>query len=165
MRYITTIEYEGKKISVKVTNKELEGNFELPKFLKKVRELRGHSLQNTHMLTDYPEWDCEGYENGTKRIPKEYLRCFAFPYRLPMKLAQLGYDPEQDAKSKLAENLRKLRLENELPQIIVAAELGVARSTYACYETGKNEPDIYTLIKIADYYRVSLDYLVGRYSK
>ena len=165
MRYIATIKNEDKSVTVKVTNKDLSGTFVLPSFLKKVRELKGHTIQTTHMLTDFPTSDCESYENGTRRIPKAYLKSFVIPYKLPMKIAQLGYDPKKETTSELAENLKKLRLEHELPQIAVACDLGIARSTYACYETGKNEPDIYTLVKIADYYKVSLDYLVGRYSK
>lgn len=163
MRYNATIKYEDKTITLKVTNKELSGSFDLPIFLKKVRETRKHTIKQTHLMTDFETADCEGYENGSLRIPNDYLRCFAYAYKLPMKLKQLGYDPEKDAKSKLAQRLKELRIQNEMSQIMVACDLGIARSTYACYESGKNEPDVYMLVKIADYYRVSLDYLVGRY--
>lgn len=163
MRYNATIRYEGAEVTIKVTNKELEGSFELKEFLKKVRETRNHNIIATHMMTDYPTDECEAFESGEMRIPKDYLKCFARSYGLPMKLAQLGYDPEQETKSKLAQRLKELRLQHELSQMMVAFDLGVARSTYACYESGKNEPDIYTLVRIADYYKVSLDYLVGRF--
>lgn len=163
MRYNATIKYEDRTVTIKVTNSELSGEFELKEFLKKVRETRNHVIQQTHMMTDYPTEECEAFESGAMRIPKHYLKCFARPYGLPMKLAQVGYDPEQETKSKLAQRLKELRLQHEVPQILVACELGIARSTYACYESGKNEPDIYTLVRIADYYKVSLDYLVGRY--
>ncbi|MDO8226139.1 helix-turn-helix domain-containing protein [Bacillus cabrialesii] len=42
----------------------------------------------------------------------------------------------------------------------VAKALGIARSTYGAYEQGKREPDHATLIKIADYYGVTIDYLL-----
>lgn len=163
MRYNATIKYENKSVTVKVTNKELECTMQLPEFLKRVRKTRGHTVQSTHLLTDYPTEDCLKYEEGKERIPRNYLKCFLNAYRLPMRIAQLGYEPERETKSKIAQRLVELRLQNEVSQIIVACELNIARSTYACYETGKNTPDIYTLIKIADYYKVSLDYLVGRY--
>lgn len=163
MRYNATIKYEDKTVTIKVTNKILEGTFDLPEFLKLVRNSRNHTIQITHMLTDFETQDCEDYETGKQRIPKDYLKCFAPRYGLPMKISQLGYDEEEETKSKLAIRLKELRLSHVIPQKIFANEIGVARSTYACYETGKNEPDIYTLIKIADYYKVSLDYLVGRY--
>lgn len=162
MQYKTTILYENKKVEIKTTNKALEGKFSLPDFLKAVRIARNHDIIQTHLLTDYAKKDCEEFETGKQRIPRHYLKCFATPYRIPMKIAQLGYVPKEETKNKLAERLKELRLNHEVPQIIFAAELGIARSTYASYETGRNEPDIHTLIKIADYYKVSLDYLVGR---
>lgn len=163
MSYNATIKYEGKTVNIKVTLKALEGNHELPDFLKLVRETRGHTIQITHMLTDYLSENVKAYEEGTQRIPQEYLKCFARPYKIPMKISHLGYIPKEDIKNVLASRIKQLRLDNEIPQVIVACELGIARSTYAGYEIGKNEPDIYTLVKIADYYKVSLDYLVGRY--
>lgn len=162
MRYNTTIKYNGNSVTIKVTNNALSGSFELPEFLKAVRISRNHSLINTHLLTDFPTEECEAFENGTEPIPKLYLRCFALPYKLPMKISHLGYDPKSDSKSRLANRLKEERLSHEIPQTIFAAEIGVARSTYAGYETGKSVPDIYTLIKIADYYQVSVDYLLGR---
>ena len=134
----------------------------LPDFLKAVRETRGHTIQQTHLLTDYYTKDCESYENGKERIPKNYLRCFVVPYKIPKKLIHLGYDPEENRKNILATRIKNLRIENEIPQIIFAHEIDVARATYAAYESGRNEPDLKTLIKIADYYHVSLDYLAGR---
>ncbi|MED4820206.1 helix-turn-helix domain-containing protein [Bacillus atrophaeus] len=47
----------------------------------------------------------------------------------------------------------------------VAKALGIARSTYGAYEQGKREPDHATLIKIADYYDVTIDYLLRDESK
>lgn len=162
MRYEATVRYEGKSVTFKVTNQILQGRFELKDFLKSVRESRNHCIQTVHLMTDFGSDECEDYETGRKRIPEEYLRCFATAYHLPMKLVYLGYNQEKETKSKLAQRLKELRLQHELPQIAAAFDLDISRSTYAGYETGKNEPDIYTLIKIADYYKVSLDYLVGR---
>ena len=55
-----------------------------------------------------------------------------------------------------------MRNEKQFTQVEVAMMIGVARTTYAGYETGQNEPDIKTLIALADIYKVSLDYLVNR---
>lgn len=41
----------------------------------------------------------------------------------------------------------------------VAKELGITRATYANYEAGKTQPDFDILLKIANYFNVSLDYL------
>lgn len=62
----------------------------------------------------------------------------------------------------LAINLKQLRGKHKLTQEEFAVKLGIARSTYSGYETGKTEPDNETLQKIADYFEVSTDYLLGR---
>lgn len=63
------------------------------------------------------------------------------------------------------ENLKLLRTQNKLKQDVIASSLNIPRSTYQSYEYGVAEPDIKTLIKIADYFDVSLDYLCGRQNK
>lgn len=45
-------------------------------------------------------------------------------------------------------------------QTEVAKDIGVARATYGAYEQDKREPDLMTLEKLANYYEVSIDYLV-----
>ena len=57
--------------------------------------------------------------------------------------------------------LRSLRLQIGLNQTDFAKAIGVSRSTIGMYETGKREPDFETLELIADYFNVSLDYLMG----
>lgn len=62
----------------------------------------------------------------------------------------------------LVKKLSELRTQNNLTQEDVAAVLGVARTTYAMYEQGNREMDYELLLKLADHYKVSLDYLFGR---
>jgi transcriptional regulator with XRE-family HTH domain len=62
----------------------------------------------------------------------------------------------------LPERLRSERKKRKLTQEEMADRLGIARSTYSGYETGKTEPDFDTLEKIANYLEVSYDYLLGR---
>lgn len=64
---------------------------------------------------------------------------------------------------KLQSMLKKEREEKKLTQKEIAKILNIKQQTYNNYETGKRTPDIEMLIKIADYYKVSLDYLTGRY--
>lgn len=59
-------------------------------------------------------------------------------------------------------NLIKLRKENNLTQKELAEKLYLTQNGYSSYENGRTEPNIETLCKIADFYNVSLDYLVGR---
>lgn len=58
--------------------------------------------------------------------------------------------------------LSELRYKHNLRQEDVAEIIGVSRSAYAMYELGNREMDYILLIKLADYYKVSLDYIVGR---
>lgn len=62
-------------------------------------------------------------------------------------------------------NLKKLRKNLGLTQEEVASKLCLARSTYRNYENNEREPNIDTLIKIADFFDVSLDYLCDRQNK
>lgn len=65
-----------------------------------------------------------------------------------------------DYRLNLRTNLRSLRLACGYTQQDVAAALGVVRSTYAYYETGKSQPDIETLVKLSRMFGVTLDQLV-----
>ena len=58
--------------------------------------------------------------------------------------------------------IRDLREDHDLKQKELAAYLSVDQSTYSDYENGRINVPVDMLIKIADYYKVSLDYLVGR---
>ncbi|BCJ87452.1 helix-turn-helix domain-containing protein [Effusibacillus dendaii] len=44
----------------------------------------------------------------------------------------------------------------------VADALGISRARYAHYETGRNEPDLNTLVRLADFFQVPVDDLLGR---
>ena len=59
-------------------------------------------------------------------------------------------------------NMKKIRESLQLTQVKVANDLKLSRQVYNFYENGKRNPDMQTLIKIADYYGVSIDSLLGR---
>lgn len=58
--------------------------------------------------------------------------------------------------------LKELRKERHISQVRLAMDLAVNQNTISRYENGINEPDLKTLIVIADYFDVSVDYLPGR---
>ena len=62
-------------------------------------------------------------------------------------------------------NLKRIRQQNNLTQKEVAEKINTNRVNYNRYELEKGEPDIKTLIKLADLYHVSIDELVGREQK
>ncbi|MBC1227584.1 helix-turn-helix transcriptional regulator [Listeria booriae] len=62
-------------------------------------------------------------------------------------------------------NIRAIREDNDITQAQMAAYLNISQNTYSQYETGKIEWTASTLIQIADYFDVSVDYLLDRTSK
>ena len=63
---------------------------------------------------------------------------------------------------KLSERLRELRKEKGLRQEQAAVALDISMSSYCLYEQGKREPTASVIVRMADYYDVSADYLLGR---
>lgn len=60
------------------------------------------------------------------------------------------------------EHLKKVRKERKYTQKQVAIGIGVTERNYQDWEYGRNKPGFDSLIALADYFDVSLDYLVGR---
>ena len=58
--------------------------------------------------------------------------------------------------------LKELRMRKGVTQREVAEVIGCAKSTYPKYEREEHEPDIDALCRLADYFGVTIDYLVGR---
>lgn len=59
-------------------------------------------------------------------------------------------------------NLRKLRKEKGLSQIAVQMQTGIEQALISKYENGERVPPTETLMQLADFYGVSMDYIVGR---
>ena len=62
----------------------------------------------------------------------------------------------------ISENLQILRNKKGKSQYLISEQLNIAQQTYSAYETGRREPDVDTLIKLADFYNVSLDKLIRK---
>lgn len=62
----------------------------------------------------------------------------------------------------LAQRLRKCRKDAELTQMQVAVYCDITEKTYQNYELMTREPKLEILVRIAEYFNVSLDYLTGR---
>lgn len=58
--------------------------------------------------------------------------------------------------------LKQLRKKKGISQLRLAMELGMSQNTVSRYENGEREADYKTLILIADYFNVSIDYLLER---
>ncbi|MDF2506133.1 helix-turn-helix transcriptional regulator [Clostridium sp.] len=60
------------------------------------------------------------------------------------------------------ERLKSLREDKDITQSEVAEALNISRTALANYENAIREPNLSLLVKIADYYNISLDYLLCR---
>ena len=57
--------------------------------------------------------------------------------------------------------IRDLRNDKDLTQKDIAEMLGMSQTGYSKYETGENDIPTHVLIKLAKFYKVSVDYLLG----
>lgn len=62
----------------------------------------------------------------------------------------------------LGKRIKSLREENKIQQTEFAKIIGVSNVVLSRYETGDRKPDYDTLIKIAEHFDVTIDYLLGR---
>lgn len=60
------------------------------------------------------------------------------------------------------DRLKTLRKEKKLTQKELAEQIGIKQNSYSDWETGKNEPNLENIVKLADLLDVSLDWLFGR---
>lgn len=66
---------------------------------------------------------------------------------------------------KMHENIKSFREAKHMTQSEIAQQIGVTQQAYQYYESGKRQPSIETLIRLANIFETSIDILVGRYEK
>ncbi len=62
----------------------------------------------------------------------------------------------------IGEIIKELRLEKNISQKKLADAIGVSQKAIDFWERGVNEPKAYYIVKLADYFEVSADYILGR---
>lgn len=131
--------------------------------LRKERELTLRQLDN---ITGISDVNLSRYERGTVQPKEETWEQLADYYGVPISYLK-GTDKEFDIylESMVDKNLRLKELresENNVSQADIAKTFHITRQAVQRWEVGKSEPNIKTLIALADYFNVSIDYLVGR---
>ena len=58
--------------------------------------------------------------------------------------------------------IRDIREDSDLKQLAIAIELGITQPQYQLYESGKREIPVHLLIRLCEFYGVSLDWITGR---
>lgn len=56
--------------------------------------------------------------------------------------------------------LREIRLQKKYSQLKVAMDLSISREALSYYENGNRSPDVDMLVKLSEYFNVSIDYLI-----
>lgn len=64
-------------------------------------------------------------------------------------------------ENNISGSLKLLRTRKEIKQEEIASALNITRSAYANYEQGRRTPDLDTIIKIAEFYDTSIDFIIG----
>ena len=64
-------------------------------------------------------------------------------------------------ENKFSKILKDLRQEKNVGQIELAKSVGVSKGIIGLWENGLREPNMFSLIKLAQYFDVSIDFLVG----
>lgn len=106
-------------------------------------------------------------ENGTNDIPQSKL--YAFANALDTSVSYLiGWNEDENSNSStnvFPIRFKTLRAEKKLTQQILSDKLKISKSSINMYERGEREPGFATLISIADFFDVDIDYLLGRQDK
>lgn len=144
------------------------------KFHKKLKELRKEkgltqkSLSNMLNITQgaYAKW-----ENGKCEPNFEKLSMLACIFDVSIDFLLSEYleisketylKLKEEKKNLFSVRLKELRLQHGFSQEELSEQIGIKQSSYSDWENGKCKPNYGKLEKIADYFGVSLDWLVGR---
>lgn len=80
-----------------------------------------------------------------------------------MEKKKMNY--ERNVYPILRERLKQIRLEKKLTQEQVSKIIGGSKNLYNRYENGTRKISVYNIYKLANYYGVTIDYLIGRNEK
>jgi len=136
--------------------------------LKEARERRGLTLRALGERASLSHSFISDIESGRSMPSIETLQRLAeilnvtVTYLLDDEEQRAARSHELDVHSAFAERLRDLRQGRRLSQKKLANATGVSRAAISLYEIGRREPELATVRKLADFFNVSTDYLLGR---
>lgn len=138
--------------------------------LKLLREEKGLTQQDVADVLNVGRATIAGYETKGKQPDYEKLTKLAefFDTSIDYLLGRMDNSnidkkiSESTENKTLSEKIKQLRKEKDITQKELAETLSISPSTIAMYETGQRKPDSDMLETIADFFNVSVDYLLGR---
>ena len=115
-------------------------------------------------LTTYSSW--ENMQNEMPLIKLNELANYyktSFDYILGLSnFHEVIKEKQEIDLKKLSSRLSEIRKERKLTQSFLGKKIGLPQTTYSQYERGLTIPTSLKLLVIAEYYNISIDYLVGR---
>jgi transcriptional regulator with XRE-family HTH domain len=133
--------------------------------IREARLLKKLTQKQLAKLLNVTDATINRYERGLRNPDPEMLKAIAdiLDVSIDYLLGKIDISNRSEIfVSEFSKRLKELREEASLTQKDIAEALGIDRTTYTKYETGKSEPDFETTSKIADYFNVSVDYLLGK---
>lgn len=137
--------------------------------LKDVREDHDLTQEEISQLIGCNMNTYSSWENGYARIPLTYLDKLSVYYQVPFSYLlggkRKGKQPQQIKaldRTILHSCMKSERKKRGLTQDVIASILGIAKTTYHDYETGKYDIKIDKLYELAKYYEIDLDVFCGK---
>jgi len=132
--------------------------------LKKLRKAKGITQKAVHEYLDIHERAYRRYEISQFTPHHETFLKLADYFEVSLDYLAGRSDNHHSVyftRTKFAERLEALRIEKAVTQKAIANYLGISERAYQMYEYDKREPIQDDLIRLASYFNVSLDYLLG----
>lgn len=143
--------------------------------LKMLRKKQGLTQKEVADLVNVGRVTYTDWENGKCQPNLEKLTMLACVFNVSIDLLLSEYleiskesylklkkQKEEEKKNLFSVRLKELRLQHGFSQEELSEQIGIKQSSYSDWENGKFKPNYEKLEKIADFFDVSLDWLVGR---
>lgn len=138
---------------------------------KRIRDLREDNDLTQNDIANYLKVYRSTYakwEDGTNKIPLEKLDMLSIKYNVSLDYLigitsiKRDYNIKPFNQNKFLLRLKNERKKRNLSQLSIANILDITKATYSKYELGIITPHIDKIIILADFYKITLDYLVGK---
>ena len=129
--------------------------------IKRYRKENHLSQEKLAQILGYKKNAISQWETGKREPNLDCILKMAFYFNVSIDNL---INNKQNTEGKMINNLRNIRVKNNKTQSDIAKLTGFNQTYVSKWENGEREPDIATLIKLANYFNVSVDELVGNVS-
>ena len=128
--------------------------------LRELREEKRLSLRQVASDLNISFSNLASIERGEVKLHEETAKTFANYYGVSIDYL-LGFN-EETRKILIGDKIKKLREDAHVSQIELSQKINVGNKTLSDYERNISQPSLQTLLDIANFFNVSVDYLLGR---